>query len=54
MSVLLSLPFVYGFFNTRWVNMTDFTLRKIPGRNEINMIRIIGKMSVKFNTMMKH
>ena len=50
----MSLPVVYGFVNTRWVHMTDFILReKKPGRNEIHMIRIIGRMSVEFNTMMK-
>jgi hypothetical protein len=54
MSVLLSLPFVYGFVNTRWVNMTNFKLRKKPGSNEIHMIQIIGNISAAFNTMMKH
>ena len=45
MSVLLSLPFVYTFVNTRWMNMTNFMLRKKSEKNEIHMIHIIGKMS---------
>ena len=36
------------------VNMTDFILRKKPGKNEIHTIRIMGNMSTEFNTMMKH
>ena len=30
-SVLLSLPFVYGFPNKHWTHMTDFMLEKKPG-----------------------
>ena len=41
MSVLLSLPFVCGFVNTKWVNMTDFIQRKQPGRDETHLIQII-------------
>ena len=52
--VLLSLPFVYEFVNTKWVNMKDFILRKKPGRDEIHLIQILGKMTAEFNTMMKH
>ena len=26
--ILMSLPFMYGFVNTKWVNMTDFILRE--------------------------
>ena len=30
-SILLSLPFMYGFVNTHWTHMTDFMLEKKPG-----------------------
>ena len=54
MSVLLSLPFMYGFINTKWVNVTNFILRKKSGPNKIHMIQIIRKMDAECNTMMKH
>jgi hypothetical protein len=28
---LVSLPFIYGFANTRWMNMIDVMLEKKPG-----------------------
>ena len=31
-AILLSLPFTYGFVNTRWTQMTDFMLEKKPGQ----------------------
>jgi hypothetical protein len=43
-SVLLSLPFVYGFVNTHWAHMTDFMLEKKAGVQHIHTLRIIGKM----------
>ena len=53
-NVLLSLLFVYGLVNTKWVNMTDFIPRNKTGRDKIQLIQIVGKMSAEFNTMMKH
>ena len=52
-SVLLSLPFVYGFPNAHWTHMTDFMLEKKPGRRQIHMLRIIGKLAAEFNTCLK-
>ena len=52
-SILLSLPFVYGFPNSHWTHMTDFMLEKKPGMRQIHMLRIIGKLAAEFNTCLK-
>lgn len=52
-SVLLSLPFVYGFVNEHWTHMTDFMLEKKPGVRQIHTLRIIGKVPAEFNTCLK-
>ena len=52
-SVLLSLPFVYGFVNPFWTHMTDFMLEKNPGLRQIHTLRIIGKVPAEFNTCLK-
>lgn len=52
-SVLLSLPFVYGFPNEYWTHMTDFMLEKKPGVRQIHTLRIIGKVAAEFNTCLK-
>ena len=52
-SVLLSLPFTYGFVNTHWTHMTDFMLEKKPGVRQIHTLRIIGKVAAEFNTCLK-
>ena len=31
LGILISLPFIYGFANTRWMNMIDVMLEKKPG-----------------------
>ena len=54
MSVLFSLPFMYGFVNTHWVSMTDFMLEKKPGVRHIHTLRIIGKLAAEFNTCLKY
>ena len=53
MSVLMSLPFVYGFTNEHWTHMTDFMLEKKPGMRQIHTLRIIGKVAAEFNTCLK-
>ena len=53
-SVLLSLPFVYGFVNPHWTQMTDFMLEKKPGLRQIHTLRIIGKVAAEFNTCLKY
>ena len=52
-SVLLSLPFIYGFPNQHWIHMTDFMLEKKPGVRQIHTLRIIGKVVAEFNTCLK-
>ena len=52
-SVLLSLPFTYGFPNEHWTHMTDFMLEKKPGVRHIHTLRIIGKVAAEFNTCLK-
>ena len=53
LSVLLSLPFMYGFVNRHWTHMTDFMLEKKPGVRQVHMLRIIGKLAAEFNTCLK-
>ncbi len=53
MSVLFSLPFLYGFVNRHWTSMTDFMLEKKPGVRHIHSLRIIGKVAAEFNTILK-
>jgi len=53
LSVLFSLPFMYGFANTHWTSMTDFMLEKKPGVRQIHTLRIIGKVAAEFNTCLK-
>jgi hypothetical protein len=53
LSVLFSLPFLYGFVNSHWTNMTDFMLKKKPGVRHIHTLRIIGKVAAEFNTILK-
>jgi hypothetical protein len=51
---LVSLPFIYGFANTRWMNMIDVMLEKKPGVQNIHMLRIIGLVYPKFNTALSY
>jgi hypothetical protein len=53
LSVLFSLPFIYGFANAHWKQMTDFMLEKKPGVRHIHLLRIIGKVPAEFNTCLK-
>lgn len=52
-SVLLSVPFTYGFANDYWTHMSDFMLEKKPGVRHIHTLRIIGKVAAEFNTCLK-
>ncbi len=47
---LVSLPFIYGFPNTRWMNMIDVMLEKKPGVHNIHMLKFIGLVCPEFNT----
>ncbi|KAL9183002.1 hypothetical protein ACHAXT_004789 [Thalassiosira profunda] len=53
-SILISLPFVYGFSNRFWEEMTDYMLEKKPGDRRIHRMRIIGLVCPEFNTALKH
>jgi hypothetical protein len=53
-SILISLPFIYGFANTRWMNMIDVMLEKKPGVQHIHMLRIIGLVCLEFNTALSY
>lgn len=52
-SILLSLPFTYGFVNNHWTHMSDYMLEKKPGQRQIHTLRIIGKVAAEFNTCLK-
>ena len=51
--VMMSLPFVYGFVNRRWVKMIDVMLEKKRGIRHIHMLQIIGLLEADFNTALK-
>jgi hypothetical protein len=51
---LVSLPFIHGFANTRWMNMINVMLKKKPGVRNIHMLRIIGLVCPEFNTALSY
>ncbi len=53
LSILLSLPFTYGFVNTYWSHMTDYMLEKKPCVRQICTLHIIGKVAAEFKTCLK-
>ncbi len=53
-SILISLPFIYGFANTRWMNMIDVMLEKKTGVLHIHMLRIIGLVCPEFNSALSY
>jgi hypothetical protein len=48
---LVSLPFIYGFANTRWMNMIDVIKPRV---HNIHMLRIIGLVCPEFNTALSY
>lgn len=52
-SVMMSLPFQYGFSNKRWETAIDVMLEKKPGVRKIHLMRIIGLVEADFNTALK-
>ena len=53
LSILMSLPFQFGFANTRWTHSVDVMLEKSPGVRHIHKLRIIGLVEADFNTALK-
>ena len=51
--IMISLPFMYGFINARWLNETDCMLEKKKGVRKIHTLRIIGLLEADFNTALK-
>ena len=52
-SIMLSLPFRYGFVNNRWTKCVEVMLEKSPGNKKIHQLRIIGLLEADFNTALK-
>ena len=52
-SKMMSLPFKYGFFNSRWCRATDVMLEKKPWVRKIHQLSIIGLLESYFNTALK-
>jgi hypothetical protein len=50
---MMSLPFVYGFVNTRWTYSIDVMLEKVKGLRQIHRLRIIDLVEADFNTALK-
>ena len=53
MSLMMSMPFEFGFVNDRWTNAIDVMLEKKKGIRRIHMLRIIGLLEADFNTALK-
>ena len=51
--IMISLPFVYGFSNDRWLREIDVMLEKKKGVRKIHLLRIIGLLEADFNTALK-
>ena len=52
--IMISLPFMFGFVNERWLKEIDVMLEKKPGIRMIHMLRIIGLLEADFNTALKY
>ncbi|KAL7524523.1 hypothetical protein ACHAXR_002911 [Thalassiosira sp. AJA248-18] len=53
LSIMMSLPFMYGFVNKRWTTSVDVMLEKKRGSRKIHQLRIIGILEADFNTALK-
>lgn len=51
--IMMSLPFMYGFVNQRWLHEVDVMLEKQKGIRMIHLLRIIGLLEADFNTALK-
>jgi len=53
MSLLMSLPFMFGFAHERWTTTVDVMLEKKKGVRRIHQLRIIGILEADFNIALK-
>ena len=53
LSIMMSLPFMYGFVNTRWAKMVDVMIEKKRGNRKIHMLRLLGGLEADFNQSLK-
>ena len=53
LSIMMSLPFMYGFVNTRWAKMVDVMIEKKRGNRKIHMLRLLGSLEADFNQSLK-
>ena len=51
--IMMSLPFMYGFVNNRWLREVDVMLEKKKDIRMIHTLRIIGLLEADFNTALK-
>ena len=50
MCIIISLPFMYGFANARWLQGIEMMLEKEKGVKKNHLPRIIELLEVDFNT----
>ena len=50
---IMNLPFMCGISNSRWENSIHFMIRKVPGNNNIDKLRIIQLIEADFNAYQK-
>ena len=53
MSVMLSMPFNYGFSVRGWENLIGVMIKKSEGVQKIHLMRIIGLVEADFNCALK-
>ena len=53
LSVMMSLPFMYGFVNEWWTTESDVMLEKKRDVWKIHQLQIIGILEADFNTTLK-
>ncbi|KAL7536722.1 hypothetical protein ACHAWF_007008 [Thalassiosira exigua] len=53
LSIMMSLPYMYGFVNERWATEINAMLEKKRGVRKIHLLQIIGILEADFNTALK-